>query len=108
MKLKFKKSKSKKSFLHLFPTEMYNTNSPSTNNQFYSRDYLLFKQVKKKSKLKKFRKILSHLFPTVMHCANFIFLILLILVSLSTNDPLISLISILGAIYCLNEWWRKD
>jgi hypothetical protein len=59
-------------------------------------------------KREEIRKIFLKLFPTPRHFANFIMMITFAFVMHTSSDKLIVLISGLGAIYCYNEFSKRE
>jgi hypothetical protein len=62
---------------------------------------------KEKTIEEKIREIFLYIFPTPKNFSNFLWGIILILCAVGATDKLISLISIIGAIYCFNKWWER-
>ena len=62
----------------------------------------------------KVRKLLvelfNALFPSAVAYVNFVFMIAFLWITISSaqqNNPLLTVISALGTLYCLNEWERR-
>jgi len=54
------------------------------------------------------KKILFTLFPNVKSWINFLWMLMFLLVLFSAEDPIIVLVSVLGLIYCHNEWIKSS
>jgi hypothetical protein len=55
-----------------------------------------------------FKEIFLAIFPTVRHYCLFVLMILFTVVMSSSNDKYIVLISSIGAVYCLNEFSKRE